>query len=146
MSAEGADGATRESRKLGMMLAGTIVGLGPLTVVFVTQLVSPSTVIPTSQYWFLALAAIPVTFALAAVHASGAAMAPQSAGAASAVAAPEAAPPPPAPQPVAPAPPPAEPAAPTPAPEPLRAQSVGGADQVADDEAVGSGDGGSESS
>lgn len=73
----GADSATRESRKLGMMLAGTIVGLGPLTVVFVTQLVSPSTVIPTSQYWFLALAAIPVTFALAAVHASTEAMADQ---------------------------------------------------------------------
>ena len=136
----GADAATRESRKLGMMLAGTVVGLGPLTLLFVAQLVSPSTVIPTGQYWFLALAAIPVTFALAAVHASGAAMVPQSAGAAPAVGSQP--PAPAAPQPVAPAPPAVAPAAPTPAPEPLRAQSVGGTDQVADDETVDSGDSG----
>ena len=77
-----ADGATRESRKLGMMLMGAAVGLGPVTVVSLITLVSPTTVIPTSQYWFLALAAIPITFALAAVHGSEAATATQTAGSA----------------------------------------------------------------
>ena len=71
----GADAATRESRKMGMMLTGAVVGLAPVTANVLIGLVSPSTFIPTSQYWFLALAAIPITFALAAVHGSAAAMA-----------------------------------------------------------------------
>ena len=66
----GADAATRESRKMGMMLTGAVVGLAPVTANVLIGLVSPSTFIPTSQYWFLALAAIPITFALAAVHGS----------------------------------------------------------------------------
>ncbi len=65
-----ADEATRESRALGMMLVGVMLGLLPVTLTSLVGLVSPQTVIPTGQYWFLTLAAIPVTFALAAVRGS----------------------------------------------------------------------------
>jgi hypothetical protein len=122
----GADAATRESRKMGMMLTGAVVGLAPVTANVLIGLVSPSTFIPTSQYWFLALAAIPITFALAAVHGSAAAMA--TAGAtAPATAAPAAE------APAAAAPPPAVPAAPAPDDEPMRTMSVGGSDTVGEE-------------
>ncbi len=118
-----ADAARRESRKMGKMMMGAAVGLGPLTLGLVINLVSPATVIPTLQYWFLALTAIPITFALAAVHGSEAAMATQTAGAAPAADSAPAAPP--AAEPEAPAPPPTT--------DPMRTMSVGGPDKLMDE-------------
>lgn len=132
-----ADEATRESRALGMMLFGVMLGLLPVTLTSLVGLVSPQTVIPTGQYWFLTLAAIPVTFALAAVRGSESAMVAAPAGAAPPM---ESAPPPVerAPAPVAPPPPAPEPEpmadvsttpmAETPPPEDPMTRSVGGAD------------------
>jgi hypothetical protein len=118
----GADAATRESRGLGMMLAGAVVGLGPVVSVSLITLVSPSTVIPTSQYWFLTLAAIPATFAIAAMQASEAVLTGRAAATSNAAQAKTAAPIVPVPESSEPAPPPAtEPSAPPnpPVPEPI---------------------------
>lgn len=134
----GADEATRESRALGMMLGGVMVGLVPVTLTSLVALVSPQTVIPTGQYWFLTLVAIPVTFALAAVRGSENAVVAAPTGMAPPM---ESAPPPAEPAP-APAtettPAPAEPEpmadvsttpmADTPPPEEPRTRSVGGPD------------------
>lgn len=65
-----ADAGTRASRGLGLMLAGTLIGLLPLVLSSLVGLLSPSTVIPTSQYWVVTLIAIPIAFALAAVQGS----------------------------------------------------------------------------
>lgn len=65
-----ASASERASRQLGTMLMGAMVGLLPLTVASLITLVAPQVAIPTGQYWFLTLVAIPITFALAAVNAS----------------------------------------------------------------------------
>lgn len=66
--------ATPEDRArygLGLMLVGAVVGLGPLLVSGVIGLVAPRIVLPGSQYYFLTLALIPLTFALAASKGTG---------------------------------------------------------------------------
>jgi hypothetical protein len=68
-----ASGEMRASRRLGLMLVGTLIGILPLTVSSLVGLLSPSTVIPTAEYWFLTLIAIPITFAIAAVAGGGSA-------------------------------------------------------------------------
>ena len=65
-----ADAATRAANGLGIMLGGAVLGLGPLIVSAVIGLVSPQTVLPGSQYYFLTLALIPITFAMASVKAA----------------------------------------------------------------------------
>lgn len=71
-----ADAGTRASRGLGLMLAGTLIGLLPMALVSLVGLLSPTTVIPTSQYWAVTVIAIPIAFALAAVRGSRAASPP----------------------------------------------------------------------
>lgn len=58
----------RAAHGLGLMLAGAIIGLGPLIVLEVATLLSPSTFLPQSQFYFLTLGLIPIAFAIAAVR------------------------------------------------------------------------------
>jgi PDZ domain len=63
--------ATAQSRAehgMGLMLLGAIVGLGPLLVVQVLTLLVPSVGLPDSQFYFLFLGLIPITFSIAAVR------------------------------------------------------------------------------
>ncbi|HVT38607.1 MAG TPA: PDZ domain-containing protein [Gemmatimonadaceae bacterium] len=60
--------ADRAAHGLGLMLAGAVLGLGPLLVSGIVNLVSPSTVLPGAQYWFLPLGLIPIAFSIAAVR------------------------------------------------------------------------------
>jgi hypothetical protein len=60
----------RAQNSMGLVALGTLVGLGPLLVSFVLQLVSPQTALPYAQYYFLTLGLIPITFSLAAVKGS----------------------------------------------------------------------------
>ena len=63
--------ATPEERSadgLGLMLLGTLIGLLPVTISSIVGLVAPSVVLPGSQYYFLTLILIPITFALAAIR------------------------------------------------------------------------------
>lgn len=66
-----ASGEERSAHGLTFMLWGAILGLGPLVVSALVGLISPSTVLPGSQYFFLTLVLIPITFALAAVKSAG---------------------------------------------------------------------------
>jgi hypothetical protein len=59
--------ADRARHGLGLMLAGVIIGLGPILIASVAGLVSPSTFLPLSQFYFLTLGLIPIAFAIAAV-------------------------------------------------------------------------------
>ena len=59
----------RASSGLNLMLVGTVLGLGPSVVSGVIGLVSPSTILPGSQYYFLLLGLLPITFALATTKA-----------------------------------------------------------------------------
>jgi hypothetical protein len=68
-----ASGKERSAHGLTLMLWGAILGLGPLVVSALVGLISPSTVLPGSQYFFLTLVLIPITFALAAVKSAGSA-------------------------------------------------------------------------
>lgn len=58
----------RAAHGLGLMLAGVIVGLGPLLAAGIVALLSPSTFLPLSQFYFLTLGLIPIAFATAAVR------------------------------------------------------------------------------
>jgi len=62
-----ADAGLRASRGLGMMLAGAVIGLAPLTLAFLVGLLPGDVTIPGGQYWSFGLVAVPITFALAAV-------------------------------------------------------------------------------
>jgi PDZ domain len=53
---------------LGLMVAGVVVGLGPLLIVQVVTLLSPGTFLPGAQFYFLTLGVIPIAFAMAAVR------------------------------------------------------------------------------
>ena len=57
---------------LSLMLIGTILGLGPLLLGGLVNLVSPQTVLPGQQYFALTLALVPITFALAALKSASA--------------------------------------------------------------------------
>lgn len=65
----------RAAHGLNLMLLGTILGLGPLLISSLIGLISPQTVLPGQQYFFLALVLVPITFAMAAIksgaHAAG---------------------------------------------------------------------------
>ncbi len=63
---------TRSSDGLNLMLVGVVLGLGPSVVSGVVGLVSPSTILPGSQYYFLLLGLIPITFAMATTKAQSA--------------------------------------------------------------------------
>ena len=58
----------RAAHGLGLMLVGVLIGLGPLLLVFILGLLSPSTFLPQSQFYFLTLGLIPIAFAVAAVR------------------------------------------------------------------------------
>ena len=75
-----ADARVRKENGLALMLAGAVLGLGPLIVSSVVGLLSPTTVLPGSRFYFLALALIPVTFAIAAVRGARASSVPVAAG------------------------------------------------------------------
>lgn len=72
----------RGAHGLGLMLLGTVVGLVPLVVAGVLQLVAPRYVPPGAQYWFLTLILIPATFAFAAVRSARRAAPPATSAAA----------------------------------------------------------------
>lgn len=63
--------ADRAAHGLGLMLAGAIIGLGPLLVLQIVTLLSPSTFLPQSQFYFLTLGLIPIAFSIAAVRSAG---------------------------------------------------------------------------
>ncbi|MFQ5679744.1 MAG: PDZ domain-containing protein [Gemmatimonadota bacterium] len=109
----GASPERRAAHGLGLMLFGTLVGLLPVTIGSLSSVIAPTLVLPGAPYYFLTLALIPITFAVAAVQ-SG-----RGAGLATAAAGAPMAPPPPVPEP----PPAPEAPAPEPplAPEPPRA-------------------------
>jgi PDZ domain len=65
-----ASAAERTAHGLGLMLAGAVIGLGPLLISSIVGLVSPTTVLPQSQYWFLTLGLIPIAFSVAAIRSS----------------------------------------------------------------------------
>lgn len=62
--------AERSQNGTGLMLAGALLGLIPLILNGVVALVAPRVVLPGGQYYFLSLAFIPITFAIAAVRAA----------------------------------------------------------------------------
>ncbi len=66
-----ADPTLREARGLGLMLAGALIGLAPLTVAFVASLLPGNVTIPGAEYLAFTLVAVPVTFSLAAVKGGG---------------------------------------------------------------------------
>jgi len=57
----------RAAQGLNLMLVGTVAALGPLLLLVIVALLAPQVLLPGSQYFFLTLVLIPVTFALAAV-------------------------------------------------------------------------------
>jgi len=57
----------RTTDGLGLMLLGTLIGLLPVTISSIVGLVAPTVVLPGSQYYFLTLILIPITFAVAAI-------------------------------------------------------------------------------
>lgn len=63
--------ADRAAHGLGLMLAGAMIGLGPLLVLQIVTLLSPSTFLPQSQFYFLTLGLIPIAFSIAAVRSAG---------------------------------------------------------------------------
>jgi hypothetical protein len=70
--------ATRETRVaygLSLLVWGVLIGFGPLAVSAVAFLVAPSMPLPGSDYYFLAMVLIPVSFAAAlwrwSAHAEG---------------------------------------------------------------------------
>jgi hypothetical protein len=63
-----ASAAERAETGLGLMLLGAVVGLVPLMVNSLITTVAPLVVLPGSQYYFLTLGLIPITFGLAAVR------------------------------------------------------------------------------
>jgi len=65
----------RAAQGLYLMLVGTVAALGPLLLLVVVALLAPQVLLPGSQYFFLTLVFIPVTFALAAVRVGRAAVA-----------------------------------------------------------------------
>ena len=65
--------AERSADGLGLMLLGTLIGLLPVTFSSIVGLIAPSVVLPGSQYYFLTLVLIPITFALAAIRSARAA-------------------------------------------------------------------------
>jgi hypothetical protein len=65
----------RVAQGLNLMLVGTVAALGPLLLLVVVALLAPQVLLPGSQYFFLTLVFIPVTFALAAVKVGRAAVA-----------------------------------------------------------------------
>jgi hypothetical protein len=59
--------AARSADGLGLMLLGTLIGLLPITISSIVGLLAPTVVLPGSQYYFLTLILIPITFAVAAI-------------------------------------------------------------------------------
>ena len=57
----------RVKHGLPLMVVGAIVGLGPLMISIIANVLLPSVSLPGSQYYFLTLGLIPIAFALAAV-------------------------------------------------------------------------------
>ena len=55
----------RQLYGLNFLLAGTVVGLGPGVITTVGRLISPSVVFPGEEYYFLAMALIPISLMLA---------------------------------------------------------------------------------
>jgi hypothetical protein len=45
-----------------------VLGLGPLLVIQIVNLLSPSTVLPGARYWVLTVGLIPIAFSIAAVR------------------------------------------------------------------------------
>jgi hypothetical protein len=58
----------RAAQGLQLMVAGAVLGLVPLTVSVAVGVFSPRTVLPGAQFYFLTLALIPITFAMATVQ------------------------------------------------------------------------------
>jgi len=58
----------RASSGLSLMLIGTIIGIVPILIVFVTRLVSPQTVLPGGEYVFITFAAIAIFFSMAVMR------------------------------------------------------------------------------
>jgi hypothetical protein len=63
---------------LNLMLVGAVLGLGPLLISGIVNLISPQTVLPGQQYFALLLVLVPITFAIAAVKSASAPVAPGS--------------------------------------------------------------------
>jgi len=57
---------------LNLMLIGALLGLGPLLISGIVNLISPQTVLPGQQYFALLLVLVPITFAMAAVKSASA--------------------------------------------------------------------------
>lgn len=66
----------RDAQGLQLMVTGAMLGLVPLTVAVVVSVVSPRTVLPAGQYYFLTLGLIPIGFAVATVRSARASAAP----------------------------------------------------------------------
>ena len=62
-----ADTELRASRGLGLMLAGAVIGLAPLLLLFLVSLLPGDVTVPGAEYLAFGLVAVPVTFAIAAV-------------------------------------------------------------------------------
>jgi hypothetical protein len=56
----------KASKGLNMMLWGTVLGFLPVVINIVTNIVSPQTVLPGSDYYFLTMVLIPITWSVAA--------------------------------------------------------------------------------
>jgi hypothetical protein len=66
-----ADAGDRAETGLGLMVFGAVVGLMPLLINAIITTVAPLMVLPGSQYYFLTLGLIPITFSIAAIRKAG---------------------------------------------------------------------------
>jgi hypothetical protein len=60
----------RERWGLNLMLAGVLVGLGPVTIAALVGIVAPRAMLPGSDFYSLTLVLVPVTLALAVMRAA----------------------------------------------------------------------------